>query len=384
MDPIIADLETAKNEHLLINVYQLDTTDFYTGYVRLLGPDAVLIDTYNDAGVQDGSVLLAFHAIHVIEFTSADLDNMHFQIQTAQREHFLTTQQLGQPLHFSERQPLIPQVLRQILVSQCAMMLVLEDSETYLEGTVVKMGSDQFDFDVFDKFNYSDKRVLTADMSAVQIIELNGLELYLETQLMKKQPVHHKTTVVREQEALYPALKDLQAQQQLIAITPRNDEDTFFVGYVNTLNQDSVLLNLIDMGGQFGGYTLTRLNNIKLLTVDSDYLATITSYLHDNQAQHRVVQPVLNAERLFDTSTDLFLSLLQQASAFQQVIRVRLADAVGTDFVGYPSDVTDKQFVFHDITEDLEETDQQIAVNEVAEISFGYMNAYLLEERLKS
>ncbi|VDG23732.1 hypothetical protein [Lactobacillus sp. CBA3605] [Lactiplantibacillus mudanjiangensis] len=32
----------------------------------------------------------------------------------------------------------------------------------------------------------------------------------------------------------------------------------FFVGFVNTLNADSLVINLVDMTGQFGGYTLCR------------------------------------------------------------------------------------------------------------------------------
>lgn len=36
MDAILMSLMTALNEHLLINVYQRDTDDFYTGYVQVL------------------------------------------------------------------------------------------------------------------------------------------------------------------------------------------------------------------------------------------------------------------------------------------------------------------------------------------------------------
>ena len=44
MDAILMSLMTALNEHLLINVYQRDTDDFYTGYVQVLGHDAVVLD----------------------------------------------------------------------------------------------------------------------------------------------------------------------------------------------------------------------------------------------------------------------------------------------------------------------------------------------------
>ncbi|EGF36895.1 hypothetical protein AAULR_00865 [Lacticaseibacillus rhamnosus MTCC 5462] len=100
MDAILMSLMTALNEHLLINVYQRDTDDFYTGYVQVLGHDAVVLGTYNDSGIADGCALIAFSAIDQVEFAGDDLDNMNFRIDLAQSEHFLTLQGKETPYKF--------------------------------------------------------------------------------------------------------------------------------------------------------------------------------------------------------------------------------------------------------------------------------------------
>lgn len=90
MDAILMSLMTARLEHLLIHVYQRDTDDFYTGYVQVLGLDAVVLGTYNDTGIADGCALIAFTAIELVEFAGDDLEHMNFRIDLAQSEHFLT------------------------------------------------------------------------------------------------------------------------------------------------------------------------------------------------------------------------------------------------------------------------------------------------------
>lgn len=77
MDAILMSLMTAQNEHLLKNVYQRDTDDFYTGYVQVLGDDAVGLGTYNELGIADGCALIALLAIEEVEFAGDDLDNMN-------------------------------------------------------------------------------------------------------------------------------------------------------------------------------------------------------------------------------------------------------------------------------------------------------------------
>ncbi len=52
MDAILMSLMTALNEHLLINVYQRDTDDFYTGYVQVLGHDAVVLELITIQGLR--------------------------------------------------------------------------------------------------------------------------------------------------------------------------------------------------------------------------------------------------------------------------------------------------------------------------------------------
>ncbi|WP_054700642.1 hypothetical protein [Secundilactobacillus odoratitofui] len=100
----------------------------------------------------------------------------------------------------------------------------------------------------------------------------------------------------------------------------------FFVGRVNTLSADSVIIDLVDMTGQFGGYWLVKLPAIAQVITQSDYLNVIDTYIAIDQRLGVGVQPGLNDERLFDATTDLFQTVLSQAAAFHHVIRLQLTD----------------------------------------------------------
>lgn len=385
MDAILTNLMTALNEGLLINVYQRDTDDFYTGYVQVLGPSSVVLATYNDAGIADGSVLLEFAAIAQVEFSGSDLASMKFRIQLAQKEKLLTIASREKALQFDATQALLPQLVQQVAKTGQQIMVILADDDAYLEGQVTAAAADRFTFAVFNKFNYTDVRFMQVDFSDVLVVEFQGLDLYLETELVKQRPsLNHVKSIVHQSGAdLLPVLQKAQHDQRAIAVAPATDTDQFFVGVVRALNDAVVVLALYDMAAQFGGYAAMRLRGIKSVTTASDYLQTISAYRQWDEAHDFTQQPVLNAEREFDSSDDMIANLINEAASFQRVMRVRLSED-DTHLLGVPLQVTATDFMM-DLIDGSGATSEQAPVrfDQVDEIAFGHIYAYMQEAELR-
>lgn len=383
MDAILMSLMTALNEGLLINVYQRDTDDFYTGYVQVLGNHSVILATYNDAGIADGSVLISFKAISQVEFGGSDIDDMRFRMQVAKDDKLLTIGGLDQALTFDATKDLLGQLATQIQGTGQVVMVILADDEAYLEGQITAVAADRFTLNVFNKFNYTDVRAMQVDFSDVLVVEFQGLDLHLETALVqdKAQLKHVKSALVTNDGQLGVVLAKAQAAGQLIAVLPRGGEDQFFVGTVRALNDEVVVMALKDMAAQFGGYVAIRLTSLQSVTTASDYLQTIAFYGQWDEAHHFTQQPVLNADREFDGNDDVFRNLVNEAAAFQRVIRVRVADEEAHLF-GYPVEVADNGFTMHLLEPDDDDEDVAVAFADVLEIAFGHLYAYLAEAAL--
>ncbi|MGU9557640.1 hypothetical protein ACQXW1_02060 [Lactiplantibacillus pentosus] len=208
----------------------------------------------------------------------------------------------------------------------------------------------------------------------------------LESAFVKTAHAHQETVKVSEPDDVDATLNNALAQHQLIAIRSADGSDMFFVGFINTLNADSVLLNLIDMTGQFGGYTLCRRSLIESVTTQSDYLQTMRGFIELNRQYELNVQPVLNDERLFDGTTDLFESILRQAATFNNLVHITTENPMLPAMTGYPGALTNGHFIFYNVDDDnqINHVGTMIELDQVVELSFGYMDAYLLEKRLKS
>jgi hypothetical protein len=158
----------------------------------------------------------------------------------------------------------------------------------------------------------------------------------------------------------------------------------FFVGTVNTITDDNVMINLVDMTGQFGGYWLVRLNAIAQVTTQSDYLEVMQMYISIDQRLGVTKQPGLNDERLFDATTDLFQTVLAQATKFHRVIRLQLKD--DQVVVGYLSKLGDKQVIFHQVEQGtvIDPLGTLIKISEIDEVAFDYLDAMLIEKQLRN
>ncbi len=392
MHSILTDLENAQEQHLLVNVYQEAQEIVYTGYVTMVNDTAVILNTYDDGGLRDGAVYLALAVISEVELDGQDLTSMAFRIKNAQLEQFIKL--TPQRLDLNDQFALLPQLLQTSLNQQYFMLLILDNGETFMEGFVQSVTTDAVTMNVFDKFDFSTQRLVTVALADIQIIELQGKELTLVGKFLQEVTNKQHVAVVNFTVPLAIAqqLRLAQKGHELVMIYTGNDEDNFFVGTVNTLNQTSVLFNLIDMNGQFGGYVLLRIDEIQRLTTQADYLQLMQFFLKINRQRHFVKQPVLNDERLFDGTTDLFAGLVQQARVFARVIRLRLRHDPGT-FTGIPlhfdGDIVTLRLITSSEADDADDDDFEIedqmsfSLDNVGELAFDYLDAYLTERQIK-
>jgi len=383
MSSIMEDLQLAEQQAHLINLYQANSDVVYTGYIDSLAPDGVVLNTYDDAGLQDGAVFMRYRVIDEVETMSEDLDNMAFRIENADTEGLSTVPQ--SPVHFNAEHAELSQILADALTQQQIILLVVANNDNYLEGQVQGLAEESFDFMPFDKFNYSQQKSRALNYDTVNIIEFRGNELLLESAYVKTAYQHVDAIKATGTHAINDSLVNAQAKHALIAIRSAAGSDMFFVGFVNTLNADSVVINLVDMTGQFGGYTLCRRSLIESVTIQSDYLQTMRGFIELNQQYELNVQPILNDERLFDGTTDLFEAQLRQASNFNNLLHLTTENPMLPDMTGYPGTVTNGHFIFYNVEDDnqINRVGTLIELDSVVELSFGYMDAYLLEKRLK-
>lgn len=384
MSSIIENLQLAAQQVHLINLYQANSEVVYTGYIDRLAPDGVVVNTYDDAGLQDGAVFMRYDVIDEVEMMSEDLDNMAFRLKNATTEGLNSVPQPA--LAIDDQQPALAQLVDYAHSDHQVVLLVLADNDNYLEGQVQAITDQTITFTTFDKFDFKNKTQQVIPLDSIQILEFCGNELLLESAFVKTAHAHQETVKVSEPDDVDATLNNALAQHQLIAIRSADGSDMFFVGFINTLNADSVLLNLIDMTGQFGGYTLCRRSLIESVTTQSDYLQTMRGFIELNRQYELNVQPVLNDERLFDGTTDLFESILRQAATFNNLVHITTENPMLPAMTGYPGALTNGHFIFYNVDDDnqINHVGTMIELDQVVELSFGYMDAYLLEKRLKS
>lgn len=384
MSSIIENLQLAAQQVHLINLYQANSEVVYTGYIDRLAPDGVVVNTYDDAGLQDGAVFMRYDVIDEVEMMSEDLDNMAFRLKNATTEGLNSVPQPA--LAIDEQQPALAQLVDHAHSDHQVVLLVLADNDNYLEGQVQAITDQTITFTTFDKFDFKNKTQQVIPLDSIQILEFCGNELLLESAFVKTAHAHQETVKVSEPDDVDATLNNALAQHQLIAIRSADGSDMFFVGFINTLSADSVLLNLIDMTGQFGGYTLCRRSLIESVTTQSDYLQTMRGFIELNRQYELNVQPVLNDERLFDGTTDLFESILRQAATFNNLVHITTENPMLPAMTGYPGALTNGHFIFYNVDDDnqINHVGTMIELDQVVELSFGYMDAYLLEKRLKS
>ncbi|GAB5052007.1 hypothetical protein [Pediococcus ethanolidurans] len=383
VDSILYDLEFAKNDQRLANVFPKAQETFYTGFVNSIGADGVVLNTFDDTGQADGAVYVQFDAIDNVEYDSPDLDNMLETIQIAETDQLImATDQIPD---FDSTSDLIKQVVEAAFASHQFLVLTRSDLQNYQEGTVMAVHENDFEMTLVDKFNLMHRVEATIKYTEAEIVEFSGRELAVESatwpKIMTQTPKTRLT--VTDESSFYEVLKSAEQSQTLITINDETKSTNFFVSTVNAVNEDEVLCNLVDMAGQFGGYSLIRMDTIASITLKSDYLQVIQAFVNYQKKHQTFVQPVLNEERLFDSTDDLFLALIKQAETFSRVLSMTLI--TGVREMGYITELGAETFRFHVIDPDLyvDQTGVEVAIEDVDELSFDFLNAVLLENHLR-
>lgn len=384
MNSKLDDLQYALRRRALVNLYQINEDIVYTGYVKTIDQQGIIFVTFDDDGVSDGAVYLTFAVIEGVEFTSDDLDSMEFRISYARQQHFISYGQLATT--YDNKRALVRQVTENAMVDEHVLMVTLTKDGQYFEGLVTRVSNDDFEFQLFDKFALNRQRTITVRFSEVALIEFEGKELTLMSLTMKtlKQTRTLPEKAVNSASEIQDALSIAQRTGHLISISSKPNADQFFVGRVNTLTKDTVVINLIDTAGQFGGYWLTRISAIERVTTQSDYLQVVATFVTMNQQIGVTKQPILNDERLFDATTDLFQEILTQAAKFRRVLRLTLQE--GQAMVGLVSQIGGNQFIFHEVDQGqlVDPLGRLITISDVVELAFDYLEVLLIEHQLKS
>lgn len=376
-----------KGNEQLINLYQMNSSDFYTGFIQTIGPDGVILNTYNENGIQDGSVFIKLNAIERIEDDGADIENIEFRMQVTERDHLLSNQAFNRPLDLEPEQPLLPQLIVQLQTRSQAVLLTTAAEDGYFEGKILNYDATNLDLKRLNKFQYEADAQYMFAVDDIQVLEFNGLELFLETRLIDQGIDQHKEMKVElDHMQMYRILKHSLQTQQLIALRSDSSNDNFSVGTIEMLNQNSLIIKLLDMTGKFGGYTLLRLSALEAVSDQWDYLTTIGFYRDESQKLGIYLQPVLNDERLFDGTVDQFQTLIREQSVYREVVSLRLHQQIDA-YLGFPISTLQPPYyqfnAFLDRDPDIQQS-MLIMPDEVDELSFGFLQAYLDEQQLKA
>lgn len=379
---LIEDLISAQHQHSLINVYQSQSDVFYTGYVEHLGNDGTVFRTYNDNGINDGLVYIAMPNITKVEFYSKDLMTMAVKIKVS-RLNALLEYVPQKPYPLQGKDQLAKQILGRAFVGQEMVMLRIQGRSHYLEGLVLKVGDNRFRFLKIDKYHFAHQEQFIFAFRDVQIVEFQGKELSLLSAARKMLLGPSTVPLVQNMPALVVAsLHQAQKDQRLVAVKAYQDKTDFYVGWVIAMNNEAVVLKVVDMCGQFGGYVWMRLASIRMVTILSDYVNLVDRMVELNKNMQNYVQPVLNADRAFDPTNNLPAVILSQLEHAKHFVRIRTMDQ-SQSTVGSIVKVSEQACLFRplhpkqDPQANASTTEQEIMFSNLQQIAFDYLDTFM-------
>ena len=381
MNSIIADLNAAMSKKQLVNIY-LNTGDiFYTGYIETYNDDEVIIATYESSGLADGYVAMKTAIIESVERQSEDLDSIKEKMLIAKDEGLMESK--PSELHFDTNNNLFPQILIQAYLNQEVILIHDNEAERFYTGMVKKINNDSFKFFRINKFDFMQNELVTMGFNQSMIIEFQGRELSVMSKVMDKVKENNIAKTAESINNIIDLLNDSFHHHNLVEVRCRYNDHFFYVGEVIMLNDSGAILKVVDMSGQFGGYVFIRMNGIQRVTVGNDYLELVQLMKDQNIADNNASQPVLNDSREFDSTEDNLNAILTQSMNKHQLIRLQLKS--GSNFLGYPEKIGPESMKFSllDETVNFFIYGQKIPLNDIVEVGFEYIYAYLDEQRLR-
>ncbi|USS90671.1 hypothetical protein [Fructilactobacillus carniphilus] len=374
-------LRLAKQQQTLVNVLQNSSSIFYTGRVIAMDDEGTILTTYTENGLANGLVYLTYPDIFDVDFDSDDLMRMEARIQTAQQLHLFGTQTSS--MKVNDRVDLLTQVLGNAYVYGQALLLIKQNGQM-LEGFIQMLGDEQLTVLSFDKFDNSRIESVRINKTAIRSVEFLGQELQLLSRSRAQLQAPHQEPVV-ETGALpiFASLHRAAETGHRLLLVPKVNSDLFFIGQVKAVNAEVAILAVVDMNGQFGGYELIRLKEIKELQLKSDYLRLINHLVSVNLAQGTYRQPILNDDRSFDRTVDLIYTTVRQAVYFRRFLRFKTEK--GKAYLGIPYQLEGGKVTFRYLNRDdpTRTKKKTIELSKIDELAFGYLDAELTQRRIR-
>ncbi|WP_413628228.1 hypothetical protein R4B61_03345 [Fructilactobacillus vespulae] len=380
MDEIIKKLRYAMENQALVNVIQVDSSIFYTGAVISIDRVGTILSTYTDDGLTNGYVYLKYLDIFDVDFYSDDLSKMETQMKLVKSLDLLSTEQ--PEIKLNKKVDLLTQVLGSAFVYQQPLLIIQTDN-SMIEGFVSAIGKHQVEMMVFDKFNSGNVKRQTIGKSQIQLVEFKGRELNLLANSKKLLLTNHvQTETIQGSLAIFATLHRSFELGRRVIMIPKINPELFFIGQVKAVNADAVIFAVVDMNGQFGGYELIRLEEIDRIETKSDYLRLINHFVSLNMAQVTYLQPVLNDDRSFDATVDLFVAITEQAINFKQFLRIKTND--GESYFGVPFKLEKGKLSVRYLDKDKPTEPQLKELNlaNIDELAFGYLDTFLEKKRI--
>ncbi|WP_220751184.1 hypothetical protein [Apilactobacillus xinyiensis] len=381
MNTIYSDLQNAFENRTLINVYQEDEDVFYTGYVNRINDDETLLSTYDSLGLADGMVCLKNSVITEVEFESDDLSDIKLRMSISEDDNFIDF--YPNSLSFATNINLFEQIIIQSMLDKQVILVQDLSSNHFIEGLITHVSDNDFQIKNVDKFHFSNKKETKINFANIKLVEFQGRELTILSRCLDVFKRDSLPTIIkREHHDILDGLKFAYDNQQLVEIRSRYNKRYFYVGQIISLSDSQLVIKVVDMAGQFGGYVLMKNFAVHNLIVQSDYLFLIQKFIDMNKHYHMESQPVLNFEREFDSQDDLFLDIINQSKKLKYLIRLQLSN--GNNFMGYPVNLDDENVYINqlDETKTFLILNKKITLTDIVELSFGYVDAYLVREIL--
>ncbi|UQS86278.1 hypothetical protein MOO44_04975 [Nicoliella spurrieriana] len=391
MGIVINNLKAAYNRGAVVNVYRVDDIIF-TGYVYLLDENSeeLVLRTYDEWGMPDGMVYLDLMVVYDVEVdNSQDLQLMKRRMDIAKHYHFKEIAETNL-MPINKLANIRLEILGRSYVEGQMVMVTVEQPhgvpQSYKGLVNQVVSSEAVELITVDKTDFSSHHKTTIQIAEITTIEFLGKELTMLTknrQLLFGDSVD-QVEVAGDDPHILDLFADSKATHRLFEIESAANNGYYYIGYVVNYNYEYVIFNLVTMSGQFGGYVLMRNTMVARLFIDSDYLRLIKRFNQENRQADTFLEPVLNDEREFDMGADVLDALLEQAINLHQLVRIASRNAEGQ--LGYPVDMTPitKQVHFQPVDLDYTELDakQAVAFNDIGELAFGYLEAFLVDDGL--
>ncbi|GAY73490.1 hypothetical protein [Lentilactobacillus kosonis] len=344
------------------------------------------MNTYNDFGIQDGSVYLKLAIVSQVETDSYDLANMKERIAFDEDNQVVLDDAVDMPINLSDN--LFERVILNLQnTNSMGLIVTLEDNQLkYSEGLIEKYSGGTLSFRIINKFNFDKSELKLIDLSDIVGIEFGGSELVLlgDSLPIIRDEEHIEDQVVTTSDEFAETIRQLRNSGDPSIVTTSDDRKYFYVGTIIAANAAEFVMQVVDMSGRFGGYVWMRYDDIEKIVLASDYLKVMQNFVTNNRVSGKFVLPGLNDQRAFDDNDNLLSYLLDQSIKHHKLIRFQLVD--GNDIIGFPTaiDYRTGQLIirlldFDDVTDSIKQT---VGLEAIKEMAFDYYKAFLLENNI--